>query len=354
MDKELIDFFLNIFEHFIDPKKRIFLGYILISLLIAFIWLIYVRKLSPTNALRKIFDKRIFFSKSSRSDYSVFFLNRIFTLFISPMLITQIVIATLIYHFLHKLTWINLTIFHDIPKFTVVILFTLTIFLLDDLTKYIVHRWMHKFPILWALHKVHHSATELTPLTIYRTHPLEGILFSLRSAFTQGTAISTFFFLFGDKVTLATVLGVNVVIFVFNVAGANLRHSHIGIRYWAWLEYILISPAQHQLHHSVAKEHHDKNFGATLAIWDWVFKSLHQSTDTETLVLGLDNNEKSKNHNLFTIYISPIIEIVKIIKVTSLNSHFKIINLVRNFFKIWQKSLRVLTKKDKDNKNVKI
>ena len=107
MDKELIDFFLNIFEHFIDPKKRIFLGYILISLLIAFIWLIYVRKLSPTNALRKIFDKRIFFSKSSRSDYSVFFLNRIFTLFISPMLITQIVIATLIYHFLHKLTWIN-------------------------------------------------------------------------------------------------------------------------------------------------------------------------------------------------------------------------------------------------------
>ena len=50
----------------------------------------------------------------------------------------------------------------------------------------------------------------------------------------------------------------------------------------------------------------------------------------------------------------PLSEIVKIIKVTSLNSHFKIINLVRNFFKIWQKSLRVLTKKDKDNKNVKI
>ena len=350
----MMEFFLNIFEHFIDPKKRIFLGYILASLLIAFVWLIYAKKLSPIAALRKIFDKRIFFSKSSRSDYLVFFLNRSFTLFISPMLITQLVIATVIFHSLHKLTWLNLAIFQDIPKLAVVALFTLTIFLLDDLTKYFVHRWMHKFPMLWALHKVHHSATELTPLTIYRTHPLEGIVFSLRSAFTQGTAISVFFFLFGDKVTLATVLGVNVVIFIFNVAGANLRHSHIGIRYWAWLEYILISPAQHQLHHSIAKEHHDKNFGATLAIWDWMFKSLHQSTDTEKLVLGLDNDEKSNNHTLFAIYILPIIEIIRIAKITTLKSYLGIISLVNNLLKSWQKSLGVSIKKNKDKRNVKI
>ena len=97
-----MEFFLNIFEHFIDPKKRIFLGYILASLLIAFVWLIYSKRLSPIAALRKIFDKRIFFSKSSRSDYLVFFLNRSFTLFISPMLITQLVIATVIFHSLHK------------------------------------------------------------------------------------------------------------------------------------------------------------------------------------------------------------------------------------------------------------
>ena len=65
--------------------------------------------------------------------------------------------------------------------------------------------------------------------------------------------------------------------------GSNLRHSHVGIQYWKWVEYIFISPAQHQLHHSIAKEHHDKNFGAALAIWDWLFGSLHHSVDFETL-----------------------------------------------------------------------
>jgi sterol desaturase/sphingolipid hydroxylase (fatty acid hydroxylase superfamily) len=136
---------------------------------------------------------------------------------------------------------------------------------------------MHKWPILWSLHKVHHSATVLTPMTVFRTHPLEGIIFSLRSSVTQAISISSFIFLFGNTVSLYTVLGVNIFVFIFNVLGSNLRHSHVGIQYWKWVEYIFISPAQHQLHHSIAKEHHDKNFGAALAIWDWFFGSLHHS-----------------------------------------------------------------------------
>ena len=350
----MIDFLISIFEHFVDPKKRIFLGYIILSVIIAFIWLIFMKKFSLVEAFLKVFDKRIFFSKSSKSDYLIFFLNRVFTLFISPMLITQIVIATFIFHALHQLTWLDVNMFKEVPKTIIIGLFTLFIFLLDDLTKYFVHRWMHKYPILWALHKVHHSATELTPLTIYRTHPLEGIVFSLRSAFTQGLAISVFFFLFGDKVSLATVLGVNVVIFLFNVAGSNLRHSHIGIRYWRWLEYILISPAQHQLHHSIAKEHHDKNFGATLAIWDWAFKSHHYSTDTEKLTLGLGENQTSKEHSLYTIYISPIVEVIEIIRTKFISSHKNTKKMVYRFLKIKRQINKNLIRQRKDNTDVKI
>ena len=140
---------------------------------------------------------------------------------------------------------------------------------------------MHRIPILWALHKVHHSAETLNPITIYRTHPLEGIIFTLRASLSQGIAISTFFFLFGSKVDLFTILGANIFIFIFNVAGSNLRHSHIYIRYWRWLEYFLISPAQHQIHHSLEERHYDKNFGATLSIWDWVGGSLHHSETTK-------------------------------------------------------------------------
>ena len=305
----ILDIFSVIFEHFSDPKKRVFIGYIFLSICIAFLWLVLLKKISIKDAFWKVFDKRVFFAKSSQSDYLLFLLNRGFTFFVSPLLISQIAIATIIFHFLHKIDLLTSGIFSDISKTVVVILFTFFVFILDDLTKYFVHRWMHKWPILWSLHKVHHSATQLTPITIYRTHPLEGIVFSLRAAFTQGVSISLFIYLFGNNVDLLTILGVNILVFAFNVAGSNLRHSHIGIRYWKWLEFIFISPAQHQLHHSVAEEHHDKNFGASLAIWDWFFGSLHHSTETETLTLGLDEFEKDYNHSLFSLYVLPLKEI---------------------------------------------
>ncbi len=97
-----------------------------------------------------------------------------------------------------------------------------------------------------------HSATTLTPVTVYRVHPLEGVLYALRCTFAQGPVIPVFYFFFGSAVSLYTVVGVNILVFAFHVTGSNLRHSHISIRYWPWLEHVLISPAQHQAHHSTA------------------------------------------------------------------------------------------------------
>ena len=309
----MTDFFINIFEHFTDPRKRIFLGYLLIAIIIAFFWLITFRGLSARQSFKYIFNRKILLSRSSGADLKLFFFNRVFVMFISPMLITQLAIATVIFHFLHTISWLSNGMYENFSKLIVIILFTSFLFLVDDFTKFIVHRWMHKWPLLWSLHKVHHSATSLTPLTIYRTHPLEGIVFALRGSFTQGLSISTFVFLFGDQVDLYTVLGVNVFIFIFNVAGSNLRHSHIGIQYWKWLEYLLISPAQHQLHHSVALEHHDKNFGATLAVWDWVFGSLHHSEATEDLTLGIYEIEEKTTHSFYHLFVYPFFEIGSII-----------------------------------------
>ena len=302
------------FQHFSDPRKRVFLGYIFLSIIIALIWLLKAKQLSVKQALKYIFDKKVIFSKSSKSDMKLFFINRVFVIFVSPLFVTQLAIATIIYRFLQSVTWLDIGMFSDTPKFFIVLGFTIFIFILDDFTKFIVHRWMHKWTILWSLHKVHHSATTLTPLTIYRTHPLEGIIFTLRGSFTQGISISTFVFFFGNSVDLFTVIGVNIFLFCFNVAGANLRHSHIGIRYWRWLEYILISPAQHQLHHSIAQEHYDKNFGATLSIWDWLFGSLNHSENTKNLALGVNDDKNLSPHNLYTLYITPMMEIYAIIQ----------------------------------------
>lgn len=300
----------SLFEDFANPRKRIFVGYLLLSLLIGLVWLIAIRRMAIRAALAKFCDRHVFFSDSARADYKIFIINRIFTLFISPLLLSQIAIASAVYFALHSQGWIYPGYFRQADTGLVVALFSVSMFVADDFTKFLVHRWMHKWPVLWAIHKTHHSATTLTPITVYRVHPLEGILYGTRSVLLQGTMISGFFFLFGDTVDLYTIVGVNVLVFVFHVTGSNLRHSHINISYWPWLERIVISPAQHQLHHSIAERHYDKNFGAALAIWDWLFGSLHISEPESDLQFGLTPQERSHHANLLSIYLVPLREIL--------------------------------------------
>ena len=304
-----MDEFYEIFlANFFDPKKRIFIGYLLSAVSIALVWLMWRKKLSFYGAIVKIFDPSIFFSRSSMADVRMFFLNKIFMLFISPLLITQLIIATAIFNVLSNFDWNSAKFGSHFGVTTVIASFTTFLFLFEDFSKYVVHRWMHKIPFLWAFHKVHHSAEKLTPLTVFRTHPVEGVIFSFRSAFVQGISISLFYYLFGNKVDLATILGVNVFLFFFNVLGSNLRHSHISIRYWTWIERFFISPAQHQLHHSIAEEHYDKNFGVSLAVWDWMFGSLHLSIEKDDFQLGVQEADEYDAHSLRTIYVAPWLE----------------------------------------------
>ena len=309
----MLEYIGDIFHHFVDPKKRVFLGYILLSIAIALFWLVFFKKKGLRAALFKVFDKKILLSGSAISDYKMFLINRVLMLVLSPYLLTQLAVATFFYYSLLSLPVSGfLSLLNDTPAIIVATLFTVVFFTFDDFTKYWVHRWMHKWPVLWALHKVHHSAETLNPITVYRTHPFEGILFSLRGAFSQGIVISMFFFIFGDKVDLVTILGVNFLVFSFHVAGSNLRHSHIDIKYWSWLEKFLISPAQHQLHHSLDERHYDKNFGAALAIWDWIFGSLHHSEDIDNLVLGVEDDDFNPR-SIKELYLKPLKEILNII-----------------------------------------
>ena len=307
------EYLIKIGNQFIDPKKRVFIFYIVCSFIIALLWFIFNKKLTFKKAFVKILDRKIFFSKSAKSDYKVFLINQFIMMLVSPLLITQLTIATALYFYFHSLDWLNVGVLNTIPAIYVITFFTIFHFILDDFSKFIIHRWMHKWSILWSLHKVHHSATVLTPMTVFRTHPLEGIIFSLRSSFTQAISISSFVFLFGNVVSLYTILGVNIFVFLFNLFGSNLRHSHIGIRYWRWLEYIFISPAQHQLHHSISVKHYDKNFGAAFAVWDWLFGSLHHSVDFDEIRLGIKSDKSEDIHNLKKLYFQPIKEINKII-----------------------------------------
>lgn len=302
-----------LFSDFFDPRKRVFLGYLALSFVIGLIWLLIARRASLRSAIQEVFSKDVFWSPSSRADYKVFILNRIITLGLSPMLLTKLAVATAVFYGLHGIDGLSRNVLSGVSDLTAIVLFTLTIFVVDDFTKYWLHRWMHRWPLLWAIHKVHHSAETLTPITVYRVHPLEGVLYGLRGAVAQGSTLALFLFLFGDSVDIYTVMGANVLSFVFHVTGSNLRHSHVNIHYWPWLEHLLISPAQHQVHHSVATEHYDRNFGVAFAVWDWIFGSLHLSEPHRRLKFGLGPGQGNPS-SLRNLYLGPFVDMAKVIR----------------------------------------
>ncbi|WP_135075559.1 sterol desaturase family protein [Terasakiella sp. SH-1] len=301
-----LSYWQGTFDLVINPQKRLFWGYLLSACLLAFFYLFFIRKNSPHTSVRQIFGKDIWWSPSAKSDYLIILINKLVMMGVVPLLIGKLVIATFIFENLHHVFDGRTQIATGLSDHTIALIFTLSLFLLEDGSKYLVHRWLHTVPFLWAFHKVHHTAETLTPLTVLRVHPVEGILFALRAIFVQAVCLGSFFFFFGNRFELIDVLGANAVLFVFHITGSNLRHSHVWLPYWPFLEHLLISPAQHQIHHSVAERHYDKNYGAVLAVWDWMGKSLYLSKGEENIHFGVVGEETP--HHLKTVYLTPFTE----------------------------------------------
>ena len=315
---ELIsDFLQPLFEEFANPQKRIFVGYLASAVLLALIWLCIAERASAKTAIKKIFDKNVWLSTSSLADFKIILVNRVVMSGTAAALVSQITISTFLYKLLHGQTLIEPLALHFTSAGTVAVLFTVFFFVIDDFSRFYVHRLMHRIPVLWAFHQVHHSAETMTPFTIFRTHPIEGLIFALRTSIVQGIVISIFLFLFGSKVDLITVFGASAGVVIFHSLGSNLRHSHIKIRYPRAIELFFISPGQHQIHHSTEKRHFDKNFGVALAVWDLIFGSLlHSESQIHKFGLATRFGEK---HNLLHLYVEPFkaaIRIIKRIKVT--------------------------------------
>ena len=291
-----------------NPQKRIFWGFLSSSLLIALLWLRIVQKSNLYSSTSQIFHRHVWISPSALADYKMMLINSLLMLLLSPRLLAKATVAYLTFNAMHALFDGRPYLSIDLPNWTIAFSFTLFLFVLDDLARYWLHRWLHKVPLLWSFHKVHHSATVLNPFTVFRTHPVEALLFSIRSALIQGIVSAIFFFFFGNQVTLMMVLGASIFTFAFNLFGANLRHSPVSIRYWNFLECILMSPAQHHIHHSTAKEHINKNFGVALSVWDFMFNSLCLSRAGDQLNFGLSWKQSNAQHSMKSLYLEPIKE----------------------------------------------
>jgi sterol desaturase/sphingolipid hydroxylase (fatty acid hydroxylase superfamily) len=120
-----------------------------------------------------------------------------------------------------------------------------------DLVSFLVHRCLHRYDALWAIHKVHHSTLELDGFATTRTHMVENML-----RFVPGQAI---LFLLGMPV--AVVAATVAVAAVYGVS----NHSNLGVDL-RWIEPVLVTPRLHRRHHVPATTMN--NYGGILTIWD--------------------------------------------------------------------------------------
>lgn len=167
---------------------------------------------------------------------------------------------------------------------------TFWILVLNDLAAYLAHA-LHHFSVFWQFHRFHHSAEVLTPFTARRHHPVELFIHDFFKIVLVGLFQGFLFYAFvQQKPTFWLLFQANLFYFIFNFFGAHLRHSHIWFSFGPILSYVLISPAQHQIHHSVDPKHRNKNIGEIFAIWDWIFGTLYVPKEKEKLVFGVEAN----------------------------------------------------------------
>lgn len=276
-----------------DPGSRLFYLNLLMSLVIIAAWILWKRRsLRGFCRLgrRVLLSRSYWWNESTRVDYKVFFLNSFFKVFLFiPFL-----------DFTYRVSLWTLKGLAQVlgplgggtsPSLGALLLFAIFAFVLDDAFRFFHHRGMHKIPWLWRFHQLHHSARILTPVTLYRIHPVESALATIRNSVSLGLSAGFFLYFFDAEFSLVTLAGVNFFGFTFNLLGSNLRHSHIPISFGA-LERIFISPKQHQIHHSNQVTHFDRNFGVSLSIWDQLAGSFLESrASSGRLVFGLHGVE---------------------------------------------------------------
>ena len=149
-----------------------------------------------------------------------------------------------------------------------------------DFAGYWVHRNAHTFNFFWNSHIVHHSSEE----------------FNLACALRQ--SISVFFRIFAFLLIPAAIFGVSPKVI------AIVAPLHLFAQFWyhtrhiknmGWLEYVIVTPAHHRVHHAINPEYLDKNYGQVLIIWDRWFGTFVEEREDIPAVYGITRPVKTWN-----------------------------------------------------------
>ncbi len=167
-----------------------------------------------------------------------------------------------------------------------------------DLVIYLQHVMVHALPVLWRLHRMHHSDLDCDVTTGARFHPLEIVL---------SMAI---------KLTAVALIGappLAVVIFEV-VLNAAAMFNHGNIRIPRGIERVLrlfvVTPDMHRVHHSAVVEETNSNFGFNLPWWDRLFGTYRDqpAAGHEDMTIGIEQFRDGKYLRLDWLLIQPFMD----------------------------------------------
>ena len=303
-----VEFFWRIVDIPINYGERFYFLYVLTFIVLGYVgYRLYYQTKTPF--FRFLFPKRIYAHGSAVNDYWIYLIN----MFISPVTglfgavlntaVTATILTALIEwndgNALVQGAWNN----------TVNLYFFIGFTLAADLAVYITHRFHHWSATFWPFHALHHSAEVLTPVTLFRKHPVWNFTANLMTALLTGIFQALFVFTFFGKPDYTILLGINTLYVAFNFFGSNLRHSHVWLGWGKPLSYLFISPAMHQIHHDPKRM--NKNYGEIFAIWDWMFGSLYIPEGREKFAIGLGDGEANPHRTLAQAYYVPFVDFGK-------------------------------------------
>lgn len=190
----------------------------------------------------------------------------------------------------------------------------LLLVVLFDLGDYLAHLALHRVPLLWELHKVHHSATFLSPVTSFRVHPCEALIYTASHSVIIAPVLGALSFFYRlnitDLVDLMFTTNLAVLVLTFN----HLKHSHVQISL-GFLDYVLISPHMHQLHHSSRLEHWDKNLGLIFSVWDWTFRTAVREDTRVPVTYGIGRGASvdAQYTTLYGMFLLPLVNMAQMV-----------------------------------------
>jgi sterol desaturase/sphingolipid hydroxylase (fatty acid hydroxylase superfamily) len=132
-------------------------------------------------------------------------------------------------------------------------------FVVLDFAVWLAHVASHKIPLLWRIHRMHHTDVDFDLTTAVRFHPFE-IVLSMAWKYLFVLALG------------APAVAVLVFEIVLNGA-AMFNHSNWRLPLWldAVLRKVIVTPDMHRIHHSIDRHETDSNYGFNLSIWDQMF-----------------------------------------------------------------------------------